>query len=982
MSNKELKTRIQLKNDTAINWDTASKNGFVPKKGEPIFYREEGENGKIYGMKVGDDLRAPNELDFIGGASENNLPFYVDEGSYTPIVRMNNHLFSFEFGEEQEPLFTSRLGYFEYGGPMQEESLYVSDFEIGKTYYFIGNDSLVPGEITYNGTNFTYTPENALWNGLEEGTLGDGFAVCWEKVRVYENSPPTPVLSFNYLNGLLTYEPLLDTVGKVITGPFLQALYEEKMLTPAVGLSIEGNQLTLSSPLIEGYDSTVTLPSGADGNTEYSLTIEENTLKLTGTDGSVDEVVLPTSGGEGPTYQAATDSLIEINGALIGTKYLKQGAVANSIKAFDGNAKGNFSLAMGTADKEALQNIIGFKDGLAYDVKIVEEAPSTLSAGSIATGIMTTAGIKGYYYNNVTSNTIKLVTTQNGSTAVTDCTWQAGDVLTIVNDNQYTACATIKSIDKSTGIITIEGTFPFTEKASVDYPKPDDFTVFACYKKDAAQVTLPVFGTVLYSESRYYPRDGAVELGWAGTTLGALNAATGTGSFVFGYNNWQAGNFGMTGGRGNIGGYCGITAGLNNKNYGWSSLALGRDLINNGDYNALSGRENTINNVPGADHSSYNSISGVSNIVSGHRNIVGGGANKAETTYYGSIFGGGNILNGTNYVSVFGRGNGSTTPITGNYHFVAGTKNTVSGTMNTVFGGSYDYGETGGHTVSGIGNIVGGFNNIASKNFGLVHGANNNLGHVYSYLLGRELTSTNDYQLIIGSHNDIVENAALIIGSGGVNGGAAKNALVVTKSGQLTTTGITASTITASSKITASTIVSSDKITATDEIRSKTSIYSEGKIVGLKNIISGGSSNKSDISNYNLLVGVSNVINAKSAENTGNTVTGLENTIGTTSTTVYGTLVGGRGLTANYSYQAVVGKYNNAVDAAFVVGNGSSSAKSNAFVVQRDGRATVGKAPVNAMDVATKSYVDSHAGGVDEEQVRTIIEDVLLNGEW
>lgn len=63
MSNKELKTRIQLKNDTASNWDIASTNGFIPKLGEPIFYREEG--GTIYGMKMGDGIHTPKELAFM-----------------------------------------------------------------------------------------------------------------------------------------------------------------------------------------------------------------------------------------------------------------------------------------------------------------------------------------------------------------------------------------------------------------------------------------------------------------------------------------------------------------------------------------------------------------------------------------------------------------------------------------------------------------------------------------------------------------------------------------------------------------------------------------------------------------------------------------------------------------------------------------------------------------------------------------------------
>jgi hypothetical protein len=57
---------------------------------------------------------------------------------------------------------------------------------------------------------------------------------------------------------------------------------------------------------------------------------------------------------------------------------------------------------------------------------------------------------------------------------------------------------------------------------------------------------------------------------------------------------------------------------------------------------------------------------------------------------------------------------------------------------------------------------------------------------------------------------------------------------------------------------------------------------------------------------------------------------------------------------------------------------------SNAMIVYKEGTVTIGHDPIGPMDVATKQYVDSHSssGGVDEEQVRAIVEDVLLNGAW
>lgn len=67
-------------------------------------------------------------------------------------------------------------------------------------------------------------------------------------------------------------------------------------------------------------------------------------------------------------------------------------------------------------------------------------------------------------------------------------------------------------------------------------------------------------------------------------------------------------------------------------------------------------------------------------------------------------------------------------------------------------------------------------------------------------------------------------------------------------------------------------------------------------------------------------------------------------------------------LNAKLPYQTVIGKYNaDVAGSLFLVGNGTDSgnARKNAFIVYEDGRAAVGKDPTNAMDVATKQYVDN-----------------------
>lgn len=67
MSNKEIRTRVQMKNDTAEAWQKASDpsqvtNVFVPLLGEPLLYREKDGDGWKFSMKVGDGVRTPEEL--------------------------------------------------------------------------------------------------------------------------------------------------------------------------------------------------------------------------------------------------------------------------------------------------------------------------------------------------------------------------------------------------------------------------------------------------------------------------------------------------------------------------------------------------------------------------------------------------------------------------------------------------------------------------------------------------------------------------------------------------------------------------------------------------------------------------------------------------------------------------------------------------------------------------------------------------------
>ena len=78
----------------------------------------------------------------------------------------------------------------------------------------------------------------------------------------------------------------------------------------------------------------------------------------------------------------------------------------------------------------------------------------------------------------------------------------------------------------------------------------------------------------------------------------------------------------------------------------------------------------------------------------------------------------------------------------------------------------------------------------------------------------------------------------------------------------------------------------------------------------------------------------------------------------------------GQSLTTNIPNQAVLGEYNldlpfssRETQYLFAIGNGTdANHRSNAFVSYKDGRAAIGKDPVNDLDVATKGYVDRGIG--------------------
>lgn len=93
----------------------------------------------------------------------------------------------------------------------------------------------------------------------------------------------------------------------------------------------------------------------------------------------------------------------------------------------------------------------------------------------------------------------------------------------------------------------------------------------------------------------------------------------------------------------------------------------------------------------------------------------------------------------------------------------------------------------------------------------------------------------------------------------------------------------------------------------------------------------------------------------------------------------------GQSLTTNIPNQAVLGEYNldlpfssRETQYLFAIGNGTDvNHRSNAFVSYKDGRAAIGKDPVNDLDVATKGYVDRGIDAASQKMVSIIYDDLV-----
>lgn len=638
--------------------------------------------------------------------------------------------------------------------------------------------------------------------------------------------------------------------------------------------------------------------------------------------------------------------------------------------------------------------------------------------------------------------TIDWVAKKNGLAGIGD---YVGDRISIVNDAKYPACATIINVNTANHKITVDK-LPFTEKKTPSMVLPDDYTIFACGRIDITTGNTELDSTSDLIHSRWYPRSGSVTVGWASAAFGVENLISGSAAFSAGWNNWSAGDFGATFGRDNISGYASVVGGTQNNASATNTIVGGSTNTVKGNASMVAGQGSTIESgnvlACGANHSITNNSScttvggdgniltnswcsavfGNKNTADGQFNIIGGKNNKSQS-HCNVLSGEDNIITG-NDSAIFGQGNtsnGSQTLITGLNNKIATScgETAVFGNGNAV-GSDEAVTKPDGSSakITGITNIlVGGKNNKAYASCTTVGGqANiawagnaamfgyNNVAKSYStFLAGDGNISTRGCQAVFGQYNDPTSTLGdLLVVGNGANSSSEKagytaettntggthyvkrsNAFRVTSAGNTIIAGkaTVGANPTADMDVATKKYVDENAGTKVDFSNVEIGVLSVGRRAD------DGETNydgmKNTVSNWSLGVGRKLTLN-----NSQSISVGYNNTNSSSCT-----ITVGEALTTTQYCGAAFGKYNKITNALLVVGKGSSSSPSDAFIVQTDGRATVGKDPVNNLDVATKQYVDSHSGGVSidsfdakyfKKSGNTITLDlsVLLEQEW
>ena len=374
-------------------------------------------------------------------------------------------------------------------------------------------------------------------------------------------------------------------------------------------------------------------------------------------------------------------------------------------------------------------------------------------------------------------------------------------------------------------------------------------------------------------------------------------------------------------------------------------------------------------------------VNGVESIACGEGATANGYLSKALGNYSFTT----GLQNMALYASAaVGRGNnsiGEHSLTSGRYNYATGSGSLALGERNRSFGdvsstigigniaeGKGSFAANGGNQVNGQFSTAFGNNNIVDAPNSIVGGVNNNKVTGKTHLVfGEDLVASNQYQTVFGRFNADNKNAAFIVGNG-TGDNERKNAFEVNYGGVAITPNAT-----------------NDKILNTGDKALITKEYLEAKVQlpetfakSLQYTLKQGQATSGDALiqgniNGNEASGQHSFASGDRVKARGNqsVAHGI-----VSESNARGAMAFGLGLVANGYGQTVVGEYNEPIGRAnatyhpatpnydedtapFIVGNGTSTERSNAFVVYRDGHAEVQKMGTTGNSVATKEYVDN-----------------------
>lgn len=337
---------------------------------------------------------------------------------------------------------------------------------------------------------------------------------------------------------------------------------------------------------------------------------------------------------------------------ITGKPDIKVGTGENAIVIGDGAANGDYSVAGGTTDGDALKDMTGSIITPTLTPAQADGAMSlafgannrTNSTGALSIGYATKAGAKGYYYRaiNFTNKTIELSTNRTFLKAPSSVTWKSGDKISLVCNHKYPYSCTITNVNGA--VITVD-TLPFTED---QYHEAYYKKILGSWIENALAYTMPDDRTILNVTQ---PEAGEIELAWGAVAIGSENTATGAFSVAHGWKNIVAGDFGAATGRDNIVGYA-------SESSGWGNTVTGKQ-------SHTEGYSNTVTAANGHAEGSTNTVSKQGGHAEGWSNTVNGEFGHAE--------GGTNTINGN-----YSHAEGSDNIVDSKQSHVEGKQNTIN----------------------------------------------------------------------------------------------------------------------------------------------------------------------------------------------------------------------------------------------------------------------------------------------------------------